>query len=53
MNWVLFLFLDDHSSHKENEKEFLDDHVAMWQSRWRLYVRVSMDFMGACVTLSR
>jgi len=50
LNWVCFPFLDDRSSHKENEKEFLDDHVTMWQSGRGLYVRVSM---GVCVTHGR
>lgn len=53
MDTVFFLFLDDRSSHKENEEEFLDDHVAMWQSGRGPYVRVSMGFMGVCITLGR
>lgn len=53
MNWVVFLFLDVHSSHKESEEEFLDDHVAVWRSGRGPYVRVSMGFMGVCITLGR
>lgn len=53
MNWVFFLFLDDHSSRKENEEELLDDHVAMRQSGRDLYVRVSLGFMSVCIILGR
>lgn len=53
MNWVAFLFLDDRSSYKENEEEFFDDRVAMWQSGRGPYVRVSRGFMGVCITLGR